>query len=175
MGERRRQQSAASSSARSRGGESGRGGYARHGIRGRLGRGSASKTLENGGDRFCLDIAYGNRFGEPAGAVENVRDLVSADVPLGMDELGEAVPVEGDAPLGESEVVVHAEQGGEHAGRLALCVGFEVGQGGGVQVLYPSGYLGGREVEQSGAFTVLGSGPPRHVAVLGRRRSGAGR
>lgn len=96
-----------------------------------------------------------------------------ADLPLGVDEPGELVAVEVDAALGEGEGVVHAEQGGEHAGRLVLDVGFEVGERRAVQVLDPSGYLGGREMEQAGTFTVGGPGPPRHVRVPGRR-TGAG-
>lgn len=100
-------------------------------------------------------------------------DLVPADLPLGVDETGEVVAVEVDAALGEGKVVVHAEQGGEHAGRLVLGVGFEVGERCAVQVLDPSGYLGGREVGQAGAFTVGWPGPPQHTGVP-RRRTGAG-
>ncbi|CAO0836681.1 hypothetical protein SMICM17S_01019 [Streptomyces microflavus] len=82
--------------------------------------------------------------------------------------------MEVDAALGESEVFVHAEQGGEHAGRLVLSVGFQVGERCAVQVLDPSGYLGGREVGQAGAFTVGGPGPPLHAGVPGRpRRAGS--
>ncbi len=92
-----------------------------------------------------------------------------ADLPLGVEEPGEVVAVDVDAALGEGEVVVHAEQGGEHAGRLVLGVGFEFGERCAVQVLDPSGYVGGREVGQSGAFTVGGPGPPRHAEVPGRR------
>lgn len=92
-----------------------------------------------------------------------------ADLPLGVDEPGEAVAVDIDAALGEDEVVVHAEQSGEHAGRLILSVGFEVGERRAVEVLDPTGYLGGREVRQAGAFTVGGPGPPRDAEVPGRR------
>ncbi len=98
---------------------------------------------------------------------------MSPDLPLGVNEPGDVVAVEIDAALGESEVVVHAEQGREHAGRLVLSVGFEVGERCAVQVLDPSGYLGGREVGQTGAFTVGGPGPPRHAGVPGRP-TGAG-
>jgi hypothetical protein len=45
-------------------------------------------------------------------------------------------------------------------------VGFEVGERCAVQVLDPSGYVGGRGVGQSGAFTVGGPGPPRHAGAL---------
>lgn len=96
-----------------------------------------------------------------------------ADLPLGMEEPGEMVAVEADAALGEGKGVVHAEQGGEHAGRLVLGVGFEVGQRCAVEVLDPCGYVGGRGVGQSGAFTVGLPGPPRHVGVPGRQ-AGAG-
>lgn len=96
-----------------------------------------------------------------------------ADLPLGVDEPGEVVAVEVDAALGEGEIVVHAEQGGEHAGRLGLGVGFEVGERCAVQVLDASGYVGGRGVGQSRAFTVGGPGPPRHAGVPGQR-TGAG-
>ncbi|GHH95441.1 hypothetical protein GCM10017779_58980 [Streptomyces capillispiralis] len=96
-----------------------------------------------------------------------------ADLPLGVEEPGEVVAVDVDAALGEGEALVHAEQGGEHAGRLVLGVGFEVGERRAVQVLDPSGYVGGREVGQSGAFTVGGPGPPRHAGVPGRQ-TGAG-
>lgn len=79
-----------------------------------------------------------------------------ADLPLGVDEPGEMATVEVDAALGQGEGVVHAEQGGEHAGWLVLYVGFEVGERCAVQVLDPSGYVDGREVGQSRAFTVGG-------------------
>lgn len=46
----------------------------------------------------------------------------------GVEEPGEVVAVEVDAALGQGEGVVHAEQGGEHAGWLVLCVCFEVGE-----------------------------------------------
>lgn len=96
-----------------------------------------------------------------------------ADLPLGVDEPGEVVAVEADAALGEGEVAEHAEKGGEHAGRLVLGVGFEVGERRAVQVLDPSGYLGGREVGQAGAFTFDEPGSPQHAGVPGRR-TGAG-
>lgn len=96
-----------------------------------------------------------------------------ADLPLRVEEPGEVVAVEVDAALGEGEVVVHAEQGGEHAGRLVLGLGFEVGKRRAVQVLDPSGYVGGREAGQAGTFTVGGPGPPRHAGVPGRQ-TGAG-
>lgn len=147
--------------------------WSRNGWRGsRRGRGwgrDAGQALQNGGDRLGLDVADCDGFGELAGAIEEMGDLVSADLPLGVDEPGEVVAVEVDAPLGEGEVVVHAEQGGEHAGRLVLGVGFEVGERRAVEVLDPSGYLGGREVRQAGAFTVGGPGPPWHAEVPGRR------
>lgn len=130
--------------------------------------GLAVQALQNGGDRPGLNVVDGDRFGEPAGAVENVRHLGSAQLPLRMDEPGEAVTVESDAPLGEGQFVVHAEQGGEHAGRLILGVGFEVGERGAVQVLDPPRYLGRGEVGQSGAFTVGAPGAPRHAVVPGR-------
>ncbi len=94
---------------------------------------------------------------------------MSADLPFRMNELGEALAVEGDALLGEGEVVVAGEEGGKHAGRLALGVGFEDGERGAVQFLDPSGYLGGDKAGQSAeAFTVGGPWPPRHAAVPGR-------
>ncbi|GJF20955.1 hypothetical protein SHO565_15190 [Streptomyces sp. HO565] len=96
-----------------------------------------------------------------------------ADQPLGVDEPGQLVAVEVDAALGQGEGAVHAEQGGQHAGGLFLCMGFEVGEPCAVQVLDPVGYVGGREVGQSGAFTVGGPGPPRHAGVPGRQ-TGAG-
>lgn len=96
-----------------------------------------------------------------------------ADLPVGVDEPGEVVSVEVNAALGEGEVVMYAEQGGEHAGGLVLGVGFEVGKRRAVQVLDPSGYLGGREVGQARAFRGGGAGPPRHAGVPGRR-TGAG-
>lgn len=133
----------------------------------------AGQALQDGGDRFGLDLADGDGFGEPAGPVEEVGDLVRADLPFRVDEPGEVVAVEVDAALGEGKVVVHAEQGAEHAGRLILDVGFEVGERCAVQVLDPSSYVGGRGVGQSGAFTVGGPGPPRHDGVLGRQ-TGAG-
>lgn len=133
----------------------------------------AGQALQDGGDRFGLGLADGDGFGEAAGRVEEVGDLVRADLPLGVDEPGELVAVEGDAALGEREGVVHTEQGGEHAGRLVLGVGFQVGEWCAVQVLDPSGYVDGREVGQSGAFTVGGPGLPRHSGVPGRQ-AGAG-
>jgi hypothetical protein len=54
-------------------------------------------------------------------------------------------------------------------------VGFELGERCAVQVLDPSGYLGGRRVRQAGAFTVGGPSPPRHARVPGRQGTGAGR
>ncbi|BDD70444.1 hypothetical protein GCM10023177_03830 [Streptomyces violaceoruber] len=96
-----------------------------------------------------------------------------ADLPLRVDELGEVVAMEVDAALGQGESVVHAEQGGKHAGWLILGMSFEVGERCAVQVLDPSGYVGGRELGQSGAFTVGGPGPPRHAGVPGRQ-TGAG-
>ncbi|SBT91880.1 hypothetical protein GA0115233_103667 [Streptomyces sp. DI166] len=120
-----------------------------------------------------MDVADGDGFGEPACTVEEVGDLVRADLSLGVDEPGEVVAVDVDAALGEGEALVHAEQGGEHAGRLVLGVGFEVGERRAVQVLNPSGYVGGREVGQAWAFTVGGPGPPRHAAVPWRQ-TGAG-
>lgn len=92
-----------------------------------------------------------------------------ADLPLGVEEPGEVIAVEVDAALGECEFVVHAEQGGEHAGRLVLGVGCKVSERRAVQVLDPSGYLGGREVGQTRAFRIGGPGPPRHAGVPGRR------
>lgn len=83
--------------------------------------------------------------------------------------------MEEDAALSEGEGAVHAEQGGEHAGRLGLGVGFEVGERCAVQVLDSSGYLGGREVWQARAFTVGGSRPPRCVGGPGRRTGAGGR
>ncbi|MGY4957953.1 hypothetical protein [Streptomyces nigrescens] len=71
-----------------------------------------------------------------------MRHLRSADLPIRVDELGEAVAVDGDALLGDGEVTVHAEKGGEHAGRLVLAVCLQVGQRCAVQVLDLSGYLG---------------------------------
>lgn len=131
------------------------------------------EALQNGGDRCGLDVADCDGFGEPAGAVEKVRDLVPTDLPLGVEEPGEVVAVEVDAALGEGEVVMHAEQGGKHAGRLVLGMGFEIDEWRAVQILDPPGYLGGRDVEQARAFTVGGPGPPRHAGVPGRR-TGAG-
>ncbi|GAA3196406.1 hypothetical protein GCM10017688_64470 [Streptomyces ramulosus] len=99
------------------------------------------------------------------------------DLTRRVDELGEVTAVEVDAALGEGESLVHAEQGGEHAGRLvllALCVSLEDGERRAVEVLDSSGYLGGRGVGQAGAFTIEGPGPPRHAGVPGRR-PGAGR
>ncbi|RAJ62053.1 hypothetical protein K388_02739 [Streptomyces sp. KhCrAH-43] len=55
------------------------------------------------------------------------------------------VAVESDAALGLSEDIVHAEQRGEHAGRILLSVSCEVDERRAVQGLDPSGYLGGRE------------------------------
>lgn len=97
-----------------------------------------------------------------------------AQLPLRVDEPGEAFAVEADAPLGEGEFVMHAEQGGEHPGRLVPGVSFENGEWGAVQVLDPLRYLGRSEVGQSGAFTVGTPGPPRHAVVPGRRLPGAG-
>lgn len=134
---------------------------------GRCGWGNASQALQHGQDRRDLTVADGDRFGEPAGAVEYVRHLVHADLLLRMDELSEAVAVEGDAALGNGEVVVHAQEGGEHAGGLALGVGLKVGERGVVQVLDASGYLGGLQMGQPGAFMVGGAGPSRHAAVPG--------
>ncbi|MGW2476959.1 hypothetical protein [Streptomyces sp. NPDC001665] len=68
------------------------------------------------------------------------------DPPLGVvEEPGKMVAVERDAALGLSEDVVHAEQRGEHAGRILLSASGEVGERRAVQFLDPSGYLGGRE------------------------------
>lgn len=97
-------------------------------------------------------------------------DLARADLLLGVDKPGEAVAVEVDAALGESEVVVHTEQGREHVRRLVLGVGFEGGEPCAVQVLDLYGYVGGREVGQAGAFTVGGPGLPRHAGVPGQLR-----
>ncbi|GHG22147.1 hypothetical protein GCM10017667_67370 [Streptomyces filamentosus] len=91
------------------------------------------------------------------------------DLPVRVQEPGEMLTVEVDAALGEGEVGVHAEQGGEHPGRLVLGTGFEVGERSAVQFLDPSGYLGGRGMGQAGAFTVGGAGPPRHAGVPGRQ------
>jgi hypothetical protein len=122
-----------------------------------------------------LAVAYSDGFGETAAAVEDVRHLVGTDLPLGMDELLEPFAVEGDALFGEGELVVTAEEGGEHAGRLILGVGFEVVQRSAIQLLDPCGDLGGRWVGQSaGAYTVGGPGPPRHAGVPERRWQGAG-
>lgn len=96
---------------------------------------------------------------------------MSAELPSGVDELGEAVAMDIDAVLGQGESVVHTEQGREHAGRLALGVDCEVGERCAVQVLDPSGYLAGGEVRQSRAFTGGGPGPPRHAEVPERRTS----
>jgi hypothetical protein len=105
-----------------------------------------------------------------------VGDLVPTFVPLGLNEPGEVVAVEVDAALGECEVVVHAEQVGEHAGRLALGVGGDVGERCAVQVLDPSGNLGGREVAQAGLSGSAGPGRPgtRRYRGGGRRQGGGG-
>ncbi len=67
-----------------------------------------------------------------------------------MEKPGEVLAVESDAAFGAGEVLVHAQEGAEHAGRLVLGMGAEVGERGAVQVLDPSGDLGGREVGQAG-------------------------
>lgn len=58
-------------------------------------------------DRPCLDVSDGDGFGQAASAVQDVGHLVRADLPLGVDELGETFAVEGNALLSEGEVVVH--------------------------------------------------------------------
>lgn len=73
-------------------------------------------------------------------------DVALPDPPLGVvEDPGKMVAVEGDAALGPCEDVVHAEQRGEHAGRILLSVSCEVGERRAVQFLDLSGYLGGRE------------------------------
>lgn len=141
--------------------------------RGRLRGRDAGEALQNGVERLGLDVADRDGLGEPAYTVKEMGDLVPADLALGVDEPGEVVAVEVDAALGEGKGAVHAEQSGEHAGRLATGVGFKVGERRAVQVLDPSGYPSGREVGQAAAFTVGGPGPPRHAGVPGLR-TGAG-
>lgn len=92
-----------------------------------------------------------------------------ADGPPGVDEPGDVVAMDVDAPLGESEGIVHAQQSREHAGWLVLGMGVEVGERPAVQLLDPSGNLGRREVGQARAFTVGGPAPARRRTVPGRR------
>ncbi|MFF7337332.1 hypothetical protein ACFZAT_08310 [Streptomyces sp. NPDC008163] len=102
--------------------------------------------MQNGGDRRRLDVTDGNDLGEPTGSVEEVGDVALPDPPLGVvEDPGKVIAVESDAALGLSEGLVHAEQRGEHAGRVLLSVSCEVGERCAVQFLDPSGYLGGRE------------------------------
>lgn len=114
--------------------------------RGRSWGRNGCQALQNGGDRCRLDVTDGDHFGEPTGSVEKVGDVALPDPSLRVvQEPGKMVAVEGDASLGLCKDVVHAEQRGEHAGRILLSVGCEVGEGRAVQFLDPSGYLGGRE------------------------------
>src|SRR5437763_940741 len=64
---------------------------------GSSGRGHAGQAVQHGGGRGGLHLAYGDRFGEAAGAVEQAGDLVPADVPLGVGELSEVAAVDLDA------------------------------------------------------------------------------
>ncbi|CAL2073680.1 protein of unknown function [Streptomyces murinus] len=96
--------------------------------------------------------------------------LEGADLPFGVHELSKAFAVDGDGALGEREGVVHAEECGQHAGRLLLGVCVEVSERCAVEVLDLPGYLGGRRRGQAGAFTVGGAGPPRHAGVPGLSR-----
>ena len=118
-----------------------------------------------------LGVADGDGFGEAARAVQDVRHLEGADLPLGMDELLKSLAVKGDGLLSEGEPLVAAKERGEHAGRLVLGVGFEFGQRSAVQLLDPCGDLGGRGVGQAaGSFMVGGPGAlPRHAGVPGQR------
>ncbi len=103
----------------------------------------------------------GDGFSESASTVEEVRDLVRAEWPAGLEEAGEVVAVEGDAVLGVGEGLVHAEQGGEHPGPPGLGVCFEVGERLAVQVLDPPRYPGGGQTRQAGALTAPDQQPIR--------------
>ncbi|MFJ6752200.1 hypothetical protein ACIQNI_29055 [Streptomyces sp. NPDC091266] len=98
--------------------------------------------MQDSGGCLGLAVAYGDRLGEAAGAVEDLSHLVYTDLPLRVHGLGEAVEVEGDALLGEIDVAAHAEEGCEHAGWLLLGAGFEIGEWCAVQVLNPFGDQG---------------------------------
>ncbi len=141
---------------------------------GRCWGGRTNEAVEDGCGRLGLDVADCDGFGEPAGTIEEMRDLVVADLPLAVDELGEVAAVDVDAALGEGEVLVHAKQGAEHAGWLVLGVGFEFGQRRAVQVLDPGGYLDGCQVGQAPALRGGGPGRLRHVGASERRGMPAG-
>ncbi len=50
--------------------------------------GHAMQALQYVGRRPAVGVADGDRFGKPAGAVENVRHLVPAQLPFRVDEPG---------------------------------------------------------------------------------------
>ncbi|MGN9821601.1 hypothetical protein ACTMUQ_40565 [Streptomyces sp. SD11] len=84
--------------------------------------------MEHDLGRPCLEIADRDGFGQAASAVQEVGHLVRADLPLRMDKLREAVAVDGDALFGESEIVVHRQERGEHAGPLGFGMGGEISE-----------------------------------------------
>lgn len=131
------------------------------------------QALQHRGGGLAVGVADGDRFGDPAGTVEKVARLERADHPLRTGQLPQPGHLEVDVPLGELKIVEAAEQCGEHPGRMVLRMGFEVGEGGAVQVFDPPRYLGRGEIGQSEAFTVEAPGPPRH-AVVPERPWGAG-